>query len=85
VSYTILISFGMTNKLAMFVKMRWNETYSKDRINQHLSDTFPIHNGLTQDALSPLSFTFILLRAFREVQEHEDAVESNGTQRFLPV
>jgi hypothetical protein len=32
-----------------------NETYNKDHIDKHLSDSFPIQNGLKQgDALSPL-------------------------------
>jgi hypothetical protein len=33
-----------------------NETYSKIRVVKHLSDTFPIQNGLKQgDALWPLT------------------------------
>jgi hypothetical protein len=39
-----------------------NEIYSKVRVvcvGKHLSDTFPIQNGLKQeDALSPLLFDF---------------------------
>jgi hypothetical protein len=36
-----------------------NETHSKVRIGKHLSDSFPIQNGLKQgDALSPLLFNF---------------------------
>jgi hypothetical protein len=39
------------------IKMCLNETYSKVRIGKHLSDSFPIQNGLKQgDALSPLLF-----------------------------
>jgi hypothetical protein len=37
-----------------------NETYSQIRIDTHLSDTFPIQNGLKQgDALSPLLFNLL--------------------------
>jgi hypothetical protein len=37
-----------------------NEMYSKVRIGKHLSDMFPIQNGLKQgDALSPLLSTFL--------------------------
>jgi hypothetical protein len=85
VPYTILISFGMSNKVATSVKMRCNETYSKGRINQHLSDTLPIHNGLTQDALSPQAFKFTLLWTSRKVLKHEDGLKSNGPQRFFLI
>jgi hypothetical protein len=35
-----------------------NETYGKFRIGKHLSENFPIQNGLKQgDALSPLPFS----------------------------
>jgi hypothetical protein len=48
-----------------------NETYSKVRIGKHLSDSFPIKNGLKQgDALSPLPFNFVLEYAIRKVQEN---------------
>jgi hypothetical protein len=55
VLYNILIEFGLPRKLVRLIKMRLNETYSKIRIGKHLSDAFPIKNGLKQgDALSPL-------------------------------
>ena len=35
-----------------------NETYSRVRVSKHLSDMFPIRNGLKQgDALLPLLFS----------------------------
>jgi hypothetical protein len=38
-----------------------NETYNKVRIGKHLSNSFPIQNGLKQgDALSPQHFIFAL-------------------------
>jgi hypothetical protein len=46
-------------KLVRRIKMCLNETYSKVRIGKHLSDSFPVKNGLKQrDALSPLFFNF---------------------------
>jgi hypothetical protein len=50
------------------IKMCLNETYSKVHIGKHLSDSFPIQNGLKQgDALSPLFFNFALEYAIRKV------------------
>jgi len=38
-----------------------NETNSRTRVGKHLSDMFPIRNGLKQgDALSPLLFNYAL-------------------------
>jgi hypothetical protein len=48
-----------------------NETYSKVRIGKHLSDSFPIQNGLKQgDAPPPLLFNFALEMS-RKVQENQ--------------
>jgi hypothetical protein len=58
--YNILIEFGVLMKLVRLIKICLNETHNKVRIGKHLSDGFPIQNGLKQgDALSPLLFTLL--------------------------
>jgi hypothetical protein len=51
VLYNIPIEFGVPMKLVRLIKMCLNETYSKVRIGKHLSDSFPIENGLKQGDL----------------------------------
>jgi len=57
--YNIFIEFCIPTKLIRIIKMCLNETYSRVRAGKHLSDMFPIMNGLKQgDSLLPLLFNF---------------------------
>jgi hypothetical protein len=72
VLYSILIEFGIPLKLVRLIKMCLNETYGKVHIGKHLSDNFPLQDGLKQgDALTLLLFNFSLKYAIRKVQENQ--------------
>jgi hypothetical protein len=59
--YSIFIEFGVPMKLLTLIKICINEMYSKVCIGKHLSDNFPIQNGLKQgDPLLLLLFSFAL-------------------------
>jgi hypothetical protein len=44
--YNILIEFAIPMKPVRLVKMCLNETYGRVWVGKHLSDTFPIKNGM---------------------------------------
>jgi hypothetical protein len=70
VFYNILKEFGAPKVLVRLIKTCLNETYGEACIGKHLSDNFPIQNGLKQGvALSPLLFSFASGNTIRKVQQ----------------
>ena len=54
--------------------MRISETHNKVHVGKHLSDMFPIKNGLKQrDALSPFLFNFAVEYAIRKLRQTRTA------------
>jgi len=67
-------------KLVMLTKMYLNESYSSVQAGKHLSDMFPIRNGLKQGgAVLPLLFNY----AIRRVQVNQDDLILNDIHQLL--
>jgi hypothetical protein len=54
--HQLFTEFGVPMKLVRLIMMCLNETYSKLRIGKHLSESFPVQNGLKQGDVFKLCF-----------------------------
>jgi len=58
--YNILIEFGILMNLVRLIKMCLTETYICVRVGKHLSEMFPVKNGLKQGGAISIAIAFQL-------------------------
>jgi len=80
----ILIEFYIPMKLVRLIKMCLNQTYSKVWVGRHLSDTFPIQNGVKQGgSLSLLLFNLALEYVIRRLQANQEGLNLSDVHQLL--
>jgi hypothetical protein len=71
-------------KLVSLIKMFLDEICSRVWVGKHVSDTFPVRNGLKHgDALLLLLFNLAVECTIRRVQVNQDGLKLNGTHQLV--
>ena len=80
----IITESDIRMKLVRLIKVCLNYTCGRIQIGRHLSDMFPIKNGLKQgDALSQLLFKFALEYSMRRVLANQEGLKLKATHQIL--
>jgi hypothetical protein len=69
-------------KLVRLIKLYLNATNSRVRVSKHLSETFPIKNGLKLCIIA-IAFSFVFEYVIRRVQVNQDGLKLKGTHQLL--
>jgi hypothetical protein len=79
----ILIEVGIPMKLVRPIKMCLNQTHRKVHTGKHLSDPFPIQNGLKKwRCFISTAFQLCFRICIRRIEENQEELEVNGTYQY---
>jgi hypothetical protein len=67
-----------------YAKVFLNEIYDRVWVGKHISDTFPIMNGLKKGRyFINIAFQICIRYAFRRVEANQEGLQLNGTLQLL--
>jgi hypothetical protein len=82
--YNIFMEYDFPEIPVRLITMCQSESCSRFWVSKHLSDMYPIRNGLKKGyALKPLLFNFASGYAFKRVQVNKDGLKLKGIHQLL--